>query len=83
MSTGSSSTGEPKKKVIINYAEHVRQSTTDGGVDQAQEAGVSERSHSQSNFSGGYNHAPDSDRHYSSTNIEAGKDTEWPLTATN
>ena len=45
------------------------------------EAAVSDRS--QSNISIGYNHAPSSDRHFSSTNLEEppSKDSEdlWPV----
>ena len=75
--TGSSSNmGEPKKKVVINYADHIKERSVDEQARSANEA-VSDRT--QSNISIGYNHAPESDRHFSSTNAEPGKFADWPV----
>lgn len=78
-STGSSSTqpsakgGDSKKKVVINYADHVRMQMemhlSGGPVSETDQ--ISERS--RSNISIGYNHEPTSPmRHRSSTNAVAG-----------
>ena len=69
-----------KVKVVINYADHVKQQMT--STDYQQAANSSENDNqSQSNISIGYNHAPSSDRHHSSTNLEPknSEGPEWPI----
>ena len=83
MSTGSSSTnmgvGEPKKKVVINYADHVKDQLAMDVQVHSTNVVVSDGDRSQSNISIGFNHAPESDRHFSSTNAESGKFADWPI----
>lgn len=82
-STGSSSTQQPKahdskKKVVINYADHVKaQMMSTGGPISSDNEQVSDRS--RSNISIGYNHEPTSPmRHRSSANVGVLGDPSWP-----
>ena len=91
-STGSSSNAgggadQNRKKVVINYADHVKQQLASGGIsdhldDVAASEGEEEDPCSQSNISIGYNHAPTSPmRQLSQNNIEPPTLPEWPASS--
>ena len=89
LSSGSSSTQpsakgneHPKQKVVINYADHVKDSgrmSGDGALPDDLDDEAMQRT--ASNLSVGYNHyEPTSPmRHRSSNNIEPGHMPEWPI----
>ena len=93
-STGSSSNagGElNRKKVVINYADHVKQQLASGGISDhmdhdvaaSDEAAEEEDQEDRSNISIGYNHAPTSPmRQLSQNNIDAPMTLpEWPASS--